>query len=278
MENERVSKLRYFRTALVRQMFSCPYIFCIICALFLSYITPYLIDIINQTMSMMPDVADAFMIGGNYNVGVVSVPTLDLSLMENSDVLLKGVLSGTFAQLIVSVTAAAAVSSEFSCGYIKFAIMRGAGRVKIFLKSIAAAAIISVPISAAYIFGISASLAVDGKLLLTDNFNTLIIIFTQAIMLCAVAVCSAVIAVIIGNNSSVVVCVLGVLTLPLIPGYIKAFTMNKIDISSWLVVTKLVVSSTMNKSDILICLIISAATIAVFGSVGCLYFRSVNYK
>ncbi len=279
MENEWKSIGRYFTACTKRFLFSKHYIAYLILAFICAVFSINFLDAVYQTTSFMPnEVFESFKSGKVYNFGLLTVSQLDYINTKYFDEILMGILSGSFVHCMLAISVSTFIGSESKSGYLVIAITHGQKRVLLFNQYILCSVISVVPLVVVTLSGTLLSLLLNGMVVFENVAIIIKTILLQFIMLSVLCICIASIAFLIQGYKSVILCVSGVLILPLMPNYIKIFTRGKIDLNPVMLLNLLVNSGTMYESSILNSILISVMTAILFYAVCMLSFRNRSLK
>lgn len=278
MENERVRVIKVFRSAVLRIFCSPSYWFKLLSVMFLAAVSPYILEVFAQSAAMLPpQVTEAFRQGNGYNIGILVVPDLESNMLTRCDEILTGVISGSVVQCFAVFAVTGFIAKEFSCGYIKLAIMHGAKRSLIYAEYMGLSAVISLPLIILSPLCVYVSLAVKYHLTVEEPSVVLLTLVVQSVMLAAAAVCFAGISFSLNGKGGSVIGIGAILALPLIPNYIGIFTGGKVRIEGLLLVSRLVSSGENIVSHAAADLITAGITAAIFGFLGLVVFRFRNF-
>lgn len=277
MENERSRKVRVFRAGAQRNFLSVTYWLKPLGVVLLAAVSPYILSVVSRAAELLPaEAVEAFRQGNCYNIGILTVPSLEAGIHENFNAMALGVLSGSFAQCLAVFAATGFIGGEFSGGYFKLAIMRGEKRPILFTKYIALSVISALPLIVLSPAAVIASLAASGNGgSLAEIAPTLAV---QAVMLSALVVCFASIAISLDGRGGSIVGIAAVIALPLIPHYLNIFTNGKVQIKGLFLTSRLADSALGITNDVSGDLLAAAVTAAVFYLLGMMVFLSKNYE
>lgn len=268
--------MKIIKASLKRLFFSPKYLTHIIFAAILSILSVNILKIFdNAAYFFPPEVVNAFKIGDNYNIGILSLRTLDITERIFCDDIITGILSGSFSHCLLVFLITTFIGFEKKSGYLKFAIVRGENRNKLYTKYIISSVMSLLPFVVVYQLGVLLSLVINGLTEIQNINYVLMIVAIQVFMTIGIGVGVAVTSVLIKN--AVIICLCVVLIAPLLPSYISVFTKGKIDISNYLLLSRLIVSGTMNEMDFIpnICLTLLTATL--FYIIGLLWFKYKDF-
>ena len=263
MENERTRRIIVFRPALLRLFSSRRYWIEVITATLICYISPYIIEIISKlSESFPPEVIEGFKQANVYNIGLLSVPSLDILSYTYCDRIISGVLSGSVTQCLLIVIPTTFIAGEFSKGYFIRALMLGEKRSYMLAKYIAVSLLGTLLPIILCPTCVGVSLTMRYNMPIYDSaalINTLII---QVFMLLELVVCFASIAIALTGKGTTVLGLGCVMMLPLLPNYVQVFTDGNIKIEDYILVSRIVNSCEMlpTANDV----IVAVSTAAVF--------------
>ena len=279
MANERIYTVRSFRSALRRLYCMYGYWLQVLSAVMIAFFSPYLFQLIVQAAEQMsPEIIEAFRQGNNYNIGVLSVPSLDIINGQYSDRIITGVLSGSFCHCLIVVVATRFIGKECSGGYINLAIMHGVSRTKLYAQYIGISAIASALPIAMYPIGVFISVSTGTSMTIENTGSLMITLAVQFIMLLAVSVCFSAIAIMFEGGGATMLGMGTVLVLPLLPNYISIFTGGKVNIEGYMLLSRLVNSGDMAVENIAGNLAVALITAAIFYLIGWLVFAVKNFN
>lgn len=268
--------MKIIKASLKRLFFSSKYLIHMIFAAILSVTSVKVLKIFDDAVRFFPpEVINAFKIGDNYNIGILSLRTLDITDRIFCDDIITGILSGSFSHCLLVFLITTFIGFEKKSGYLKFAIVRGENRNKLYTKYIISSVVSLLPFIVVCLLGVSLSLAINGLTEIQNINYVLMIVAIQVLMIIGIGVGVAVISVLTKNAAIICLCI--VLIAPLLPSYISVFTKGKIDISNYLLLSRLIESGSMNEMDFIptICLTLLAATL--FYIIGLLWFKHKNF-
>lgn len=277
MEYER-SQIRVFTAAVLRLFCSPKYWIKLASVLILAFASPYVLDVfIDASKNVSEEILEAFRIGNNYNIGVLTVPSLNYSSEISCDRLVSGVLSGSVIQCVIVMISTRFIADEFSFGYIKYAIISGQRRPVIFLEYIAINIASSVIPALACPLCVLLSLCLKEQAVIQNPELMAGTIISQLIMLLAICILFSVIAFFTDGKGATLLGLCSILVMPLAPNYISIFTKGKISVEGAFIFTRLVNSCEMSadsfSGDIIIALITSVAFVVI----GLIVFEVRNY-
>lgn len=279
MEDEWKSMRMYFTSCVSRFLLSKKYLFYLLTTLLCAIFSINFLDAVYQTTKFMPsEVFESFKAGEVYNLGVLTVRDLDCSQMQYYDEILMGILSGSFMHCILALSISSFICSEFKNGYIEIAIVHGQRRIALFNQYIVCSVIMIIPLVLVVIFGTSFSLILNGMFSFKSAFVIVKTIAIQFVMLSALCVCVASCSIIIQGFKAVILCMSGIIILPLISNYINVFTKGEIDLSCIMLLNQLINSSSVDENNGLKMLLISIITGLAFYVVCMQGFRIRNFK
>ena len=190
MENGGIRKLNIFGSALQRGFTSRTYMRLVFCTAFLSLTSVYLLkSFVQETRNISDKLLEVFRSGEGYNIGIFSIMDLDILHRENCDDILRGILSGTFSQLLCVGAATSFVCSEYRNGYIRIALIKGIKRQSLCIYYMAISILIVLPLLLIYVLGIICSLAMNGYMHIQDGKTIIMIMCNQIIMLSSFCAC-----------------------------------------------------------------------------------------
>lgn len=276
MENERTHRIIVFRPALLRLFSSRRYWIEVITAALICCISPYIMEMISKlSEAFSPEVIEGFKQANVYNIGLLSVPSLDILSYTCCDRIISGVLSGSVTQCLLIVISTTFIASEFSEGYFVRALVLGEKRSFMLAKYIAVSSlgtllpIILCPLCVGVSLTLRYNMPIDDRAAL---INTLII---QAFMLLELVICFASIAIALTGKGATVLGLSCVMILPLLPNYVQVFTGGNIKIEDYILVSRIVNSCEMLPSvkDT----IVAVSTATVFYGLSWLIIRIRNF-
>lgn len=279
MEDEWKSIGTYFTACVSRFLLSKKYLFYLLTTLLCAIFSINFLDAVYQTTKFMPnEVFESFKAGEVYNLGVLTVRDLDCSQMQYYDEILMGILSGSFMQCILALSISSFICSEFKNGYIEIAIVHGQRRIALFNQYVLCAIIMVIPLVVVVILGTSFSLFLNEMFSFESTSAIIKTIAIQFIMLSALCVCLVSCSIIIQGFKAVILCMSGIMILPLIPNYINVFTKGKINLNCIMLLNQLINSSNVDENSRLKMLLISIITGLTFYIICMQVFRIRNFK
>lgn len=271
--------MRFFIACLRRALFSKKYAIHLVTTFLLSLLSVKLLKAINQTTNLMPkEVFDTFKTGNTYNIGVLTVSKLDILDNHYYDEIITGVLSGSFLLCIIATFISLFVCSEFKNGYIKVAITHGQKRSSMFNQYLILSVVLSLPISAISIIGVSVSLSINKMVSYENHSHIIQILVFQTFLIIICSICFLCVSMMLEKYKSVAVCVSSVFVIPLLPGYIRILTKGKINIESYSLFSILIHSQNYNNTEILKGVIIAIITALLLYLMGLNFFQKRNYE
>ena len=257
--------MKFFRSALYRVFTSKQYWIQLGMAVLLSFFGIFLIKEMQDKMWILPrEVLEVFRMGGNYNIGIVALPDLNVLSEPYCDAVIGGVFSGSVAQLLVVFAVVTFLCSELQNGYMHIAVMKGQARYLICLQYMGIAFIMVLSFMLCYMAGALAALLCNQMLVLKDPMTLCVILFTQMIMMGGIGICAAALTVMIGSRDVKIIVMSLMLALPLAPNYLYILTQGKIQIEKWFLVSQLISLNNENGSGISWNLLLTLLTTGVF--------------
>lgn len=277
MENERGTSIKVFSSAINRIFLSFNYWYKFVTVVILAFISPYILTfIVNAATRLSPDILETFREGNNYNIGILSIPGLDDSILNDCNAIILGAISGSVTQCIAVFAATNFIAREFDGGYIKCIIMHGVKREVLYAKYVAVGFVGSLPITLASPLFVTISLMI--KTCMIINFAEILPkLCLQALMMQSLTICFSAISLAIGGKGGSLIGLGVILTFPLIPSYVKLFSKGKIDISNWTLVSLLVNSGGAEELNTIGIIVTSLLTAVISFFLGCLVFCLKNY-
>ncbi len=268
--------MKIIKASLKRLFFSSKYLIHIILTAILSIMSVKILKIFNNAVCFLPtEVVNAFKIGNNYNIGILSLRTLDITDRIFCDDIITGILSGSFSHCLLVFLITTFIGFEKKSGYLKFAIVRGENRNKLYTKYIISSAVSLLPFIVVCQLGVLLSLAINGMTEI-QNINYVVqVVAIQVLMIIGIGIGVAVISVLTKNAAIICLCI--VLIAPLLPSYISVFTKGKIDISKYLLLSRLIESGSMNETDIITNICLTLLTGMLFYIIGLLWFKHKDF-
>lgn len=278
MENERSRKVRAFRAGAQRNFLSVTYWFKLLGVVLLAAVSPYILSVVTRAAQLLPaEAVEAFRQGNCYNIGILTVPSLETGIHTNFNAMTRGVLSGSLAQCLAVFAATGFIAGEFSGGYFKLAIMRGEKRGLLFTKYIALSVVSALPLIVLSPAAVIALLTVNGNASASFIADILPTLAVQAVMLAALVVCFASIAISLDGRGGSFVGIAAVIALPLIPHYLNIFTNGKVQIKGLFLTSRLADTALGITDGVSGDLLSAAVTAAVFFLLGMMVFLSKNF-
>ncbi|MDE6727264.1 MAG: hypothetical protein K2J80_04910 [Oscillospiraceae bacterium] len=278
MENERAHVVKVFRAGAQRNFLSVTYWFKLMGVVLLAAVSPYILSVVTQAAQKLPpEAVEAFRQGNCYNIGILTVPSLEVGIHTNFNAMALGVLSGGFAQCLAVFAATGFIAGEFSGGYFKLAIMRGEKRPILFTKYIALSVVSSLPLIVLSPVAVMASLAAGGNASSSSPADIAQTLAVQAIMLMALVVCFASIAISLDGRGGSFIGIAAVIALPLIPNYLRIFTNGKVQIKGLFLMSRLADTASGITDSVSGDLLSAAVTAMVFFLLGMIVFLSKNF-
>ncbi len=279
MENERIRRLKIFKTALQRLFFSRSYLAKIICAFILAFISPYILEMVSQAAKLLsPQIVEALRQGNGYNIGILQVPSLDILNQPYYDRIITGILSGSLFHCLIAVVAAGVIKQEFSGGYVNLAVMHGQSRSALYAKYTLANVVGVIPMIIVYPAGVYISLLSRGSTAYESMARIIGILFVQSFMIIALTVCFTSIGIMFDGKGAAFTCICLALSLPYVPNYLSIFTNGKINIEKYVLISRLINSSEMSMPDAGGHILTAIITAAVCYCLGWLVFENKNFN
>ena len=278
MENGRKRVVRIFRSAAVRGCCSVRYWWKLAVVIIMALFSPYILGMVSEAAKNLPDqLAEVFRQGSGYNIGILTVPSLELNTLTRADELVMGILSGSVTQCVIAFITTSFIAREFDGGYINLAMMHGEKRLLIYLKYTGVCAAMSLPAIAAAPICVGIALSVGYGLRIEDFASVLATLGVQAIMLLAMTVCFVSISVALDGRGASVIALCSVLALPIVPNYIRAFTEDKIRLDGLFLISRLVNSAGNIAVHAAGDLLTAAVTAMIFFGMGQIIFSQKKF-
>lgn len=255
------------------------YWFKVVTAMLLAIASPYILVMVIEAANQLSDeIIGVFRQGNSYNIGILSVTSLDIMNERSCDRLITGVLSGSISQSMILVVATGFISSEFSGGYVNLAIMHGEMRTKLYAKYIGVNAIGSLVPIIIYPVGVALSAMLLYNMQIEDMGLVISTLTLQGIMMLAIVVCISAVSIMFDGTGATIIGLCFVFAMPLIPNYLRIFTNDKINIENYMLISRLVNSSDALTANAAGDIAVALVTAAVFYCIGWMIFATKNFK
>lgn len=278
MENGRKRVVRVFCSAAVRGCCSLRYWWKLAVVMILALFSPYILEMVSEAAKSLPgQLVEVFRQGGGYNIGILTVPSLELNTLTRADEIVTGILSGSVTQCVIAFITTSFIAREFDGGYFNLAMMHGEKRLMIYLKYTGVCAAMSLPaiVVSPICAGIALSAGYDLKI--EDFASVLMTLGVQTIMLLAMIICFMSISVALDGRGAAIIALCSILALPMVPNYIRVFTEDKIRLDGLFLVSRLVNSADNIGGHAAGDLLTAAVTALIFFGLGQLIFSQKKF-
>ena len=277
MENERSHNIVVFRSAVARLFGSGRYWIEVVVAILTCFISPYIMEMVSKMIeTVSPEIIEGFRQGNVYNIGFLSLPSLDIGDYHSCDRIIAGVLSGSVTQCLLVVISTTFIASEFSGGYFIRALVLGYNRSALLTKYLAVAIIGTLPIIIICPASVYVSLELKLKIPITNYSLLMGVLAEQTFMLLGLVVCCTSLAVVVRGKGATIIGLSCVMILPLLPNYIQVFTGGNVKIDKYMLMSRLVNSCNMDPS--IYDIIITVVTVAIIYGLGRLITAARNFN
>lgn len=278
MENESNSKMRFLSSGIKRSVISIKYLMNVVVIFMLSVISISLVKSIYLAASTMPEkYIEIFKIGNIYNFGVLSISDENVLYSNYCDDFIKGILSGSFFVCITSVFIPSFIVYDYKNGYTKIAIMRGMSRISLYNNYILISLISMLPLIITGVLGLFISLFCNAINQTNDIYEILKTLVFQVILISAVCICFAVVSIVILDPAATVINVFSIFVIPLIPGYLRPFIGEKLNIEKFLLLNQVINSGNMCSTELWYTVLIAFITVIIFYFIGLLIFNKKSF-
>ena len=254
--------MKIIKPSLKRSLFSSRYLIHITVTVILSIMSIEILKAFEKAALLFPqNVIDAFKSGDNYNIGILSLPSLNAADNTSCDNIITGILSGSFFIFLIVFLITSFIGSEKKGGYMLFAITKGAKRSKLYTKYIITSVISLFPLIITCQIGVIFSLLINGIAKIQNIKRVFVIVGIQILIIIAIGICVTVVSFLAKKAS--LVCLCAVVIVPLLPNYLSVFTNRKIDITNYLLLSCLIESASMNETELTLGINVAVLTSAL---------------
>ncbi len=279
MENERPLKINCFGSAVFRlftwKYFLIQFLIMISVAIF----SPVLLRDFCRVLDEMPkDFTETFRMGNVYNIGILTVPTLDFSKIDVMDIL-TGLFSSIGFQIMIVLLVCTFIIKEYKCGYIHRAIMKGCGRVKLFFKYVFLLFLVMLLVISVYLICLGFSAGITKGYEPSDIHvgKMFLQVYNQIVMIISVVVIAAIVTLLIPDFKAIIIVESSIVIMPYVPVYLDSFLGKQLNIGKYILFYRLVQSGHNADLTIVGDILVAVLTSVIIYIVGVMIFRRIVF-
>ena len=226
---------------------------------------PFFTMLVIQTVVLMNQMYpesyfDVFRVGETYNFGFIAIRSIDsVSTLSFADYLISP-LSGTIMQCVIGVASALFITSESSSGYIKFYIIKGVERRRLFIRYILNTVLLNLSLIAIVLISEVCVCSVNGVTDSGDYSRLILIVMMQIVMQLCVGICASSVAIVIQKYSSIMLVVTVLFLTPSLVQYVSLLSGGEIKIDRLFFIINLINSGYSDIGSIVTGMIVGLMT------------------